>query len=76
MTAIIPINISFKEWANQLRNSFPTQNIPIVNQESDWLKFNNMLSSNRCFDDKFLPDIVGYKNWREWASQFLLSVGA
>ena len=76
MSAIIPINIDFQNWANQLRNSFPTQNIPIVNKESDWRHFNNMLLSNRCFDSYFLPNVDGYDNWREWASEFMLSIGA
>lgn len=76
MTAIIPQNISFVTWASQLRNSFPTQNIPIVNNDSDWMVFPAMLSSNRCFDDKYLPYVVGFKDWRSWASEFLLSIGA
>ncbi len=76
MTYIIPQNITFVEWANQLRNSFPNENIPIVNKENDWRGFMAMLSSNRCFEDKYLPYVVGYSDWRQWASQFLLSIGA
>ncbi len=76
MTAILPVNISFPEWANQLRNSFPTQNIPIVNSDIDWHDFYAMLSSNRCFDNNFIPDVVGFNKWEDWASQFLLSIGA
>lgn len=76
MTAIIPVNITFVQWAKQLRNSFPTQDLPIVNNESDWHRFPSMLSSNRCFEDKYIPDIGGFRDWREWASEFLLSIGA
>ncbi len=76
MTALIPINISFVSWCNELRNSFPSQDIPIITSENQWRSFNNMLQSNRCFEDKFLPDIGGYDNWREWASEFMLSIGA
>ena len=76
MSALIPVNISFVSWANQLRNSFPKQDIQIVKDESDWKKFPSMLRSNRCFEDKVIPDIGGFDNWREWASEFLLSIGA
>lgn len=76
MTALIPVNISFVSWANELRNSYPTQDIPRVSSENDWQQFPAMLSSNRCFDDSYIPLIVGFNNWREWASEFLLSIGA
>jgi hypothetical protein len=76
MTAIIPINISFVQWAAQLRNTFPNQTISQVSSEKDWKNFPAMLRSNRCFEDKVIPDVGGYDNWREWASEFLLSVGA
>ncbi len=76
MTALIPINITFKKWANELRNSFPSQDLPIVNDESDWKRYSSMLQSNRCFDDKYIPNIAFFNDWRPWASQFLLSIGA
>lgn len=76
MTAILPVGIEFPVWANQLRLSFPTQNIPIVNAEIDWRVFPAMLNSNRCFDNSFIPNVGGFNNWRDWASQFLLSIGA
>jgi hypothetical protein len=76
MSALIPVNISFTNWASQLRNSYPEQNIPRIDSDSDWQRFPAMLSSNRCFDDKYIPYIVGFDNWRDWASEFLLSIGA
>ncbi len=76
MTAILPVNISFLDWTRQLRNSFPSQDIPIVKTENDWKEFPAMLSSNRCFEGKYIPYIAGYSDWRPWASQFLLSIGA
>ncbi len=76
MTCIIPVNITFVEWAEQLRLSFPTQIIPRVKEESDWRKFNSMLQSNRCFEDSYLPNVDGFVNWQDWASQVMLSVGA
>jgi len=76
MTALLPVNISFVSWVQQLRNSYPAQDLPIVNNESDWHRFPAMLQSNRCFQDKYLPNIGGFDNWREWASEFLLSIGA
>lgn len=76
MTALIPKNITFQKWANELRNSFPTQNLPIVNEKTDWLAFPPMLQSNRCFDGKYIPNVAGFRDWQSWASQFLLSIGA
>ncbi len=77
MTAIIPINMDFKTWTAQLRNSYPTQDIPqFMSSEKEWRSFSNMLSSNRCFDGKYLPQVGGFDNWREWASEFLFSIGA
>ena len=76
MTApIIPDNISFVDWCNVIRNEYPTEPIPIVYQEHDWKLFYNMLLSNRAFENKFLPDSRMFNNWRNWASEFLLSVG-
>lgn len=77
MTAILPVNISFTDWANQLRNSYPQQDIPsIVFDEKEWNKFPDMLLSNNCFNDSFIPRAEGFGNWRDWASEFLLSIGA
>lgn len=76
MTAILPVNITFKNWANELRNSFPDQDIPQVSSENGWESFQNMLSSNRCFEGSNLPLAVGFANWQGWASEFLLSIGA
>ena len=76
MSVIIPTNITFVQWASLFRNTFPNQDISQVSSENDWKGFSNMLKSNRCFEDKYLPDAGGYTDWREWASEFLLSVGA
>lgn len=76
MTAIIPVGINFKDWANQLRNSYPDQDLPIVSSEKDWKSFPSVLLSNRCFESKRIPYVGGFDNWREWASEFLLSIGA
>ncbi len=76
MSALLPINISFPSWTQQLRNSFPAQDIPLVNNESDWKSFPAMLSSNRCFENSYIPQVAGFTSWQEWASEFLLSIGA
>ncbi len=76
MTIIIPINISFVEWANQLRNSFPNENISIVKNENDFFNFSAMLQSNRCFEGKIIPDVAGHTDWQQWASEFMQSIGA
>ncbi len=74
--ALIPINISFVQWASQLRNTFPTQDIAHVSSENQWRNFPNMLLSNRCFENAYIPQVGGYEDWREWASEFMLSIGA
>lgn len=76
MTYIIPKNITFVNWANQLRNSFPSEDIKIMSSEKDWKLFPSMLRSNRCFESKTIPDVGGFTDWREWASEFMLSIGA
>ncbi len=76
MTAIIPVNISFTAWIRELRNSFPSQDLPVVSSEKDWKRYPAMIKSNRCFEDKYVPDTGGFSTWQEWASQFLLSIGA
>ncbi len=72
---ILPIGINFKDWANELRNSFPSQNIPIVTDENEWQNFSNVLKLNRCFEEKYLPDANSFKNWKDWASQVNFSLG-
>lgn len=77
MTAILPVNIDFPTWTAQLRNSYPTEDIPqFVSSEKDWNIFPSMLLSNNCFDTAFIPRSEGFDNWRDWASQFLLSIGS
>lgn len=77
MTALLPVNISFSDWCNELRNSYPTQDIPdIVLTEYKWKDFPVMLVSNRCFDNYVIPYVVGFSSWQQWASEFLQSIGA
>lgn len=76
MTAIIPDNIDFVAWASQLRDSYPNEQIPIVNKENDWREFFSMLLYNRCFSQYHLPYVDGFSNWRDWASEFLLAIEA
>lgn len=75
MSAILPVNITFVSWANQMRSSFPNENIPIATDENAWRIFNNVLRLNRCFDDKNLPDANSFKNWKDWVSQVNFSLG-
>ena len=76
MTAILPLNIDFVTWAQQLRDSYPDEPIPIINYENQWQDFYNLLLYNRCFQQYQLPNVDGFDNWRDWAAQFLLAIGA
>lgn len=79
MSAIIPVNISFQEFANQLRNSYPTEDIPIVAfTENLWRQFPIMLLSNNCFNTRgsVIPYSEGHATWQDWASEFLQSIGS
>ena len=76
MTAtLLPSNLTFLEWTQLLRNTYPSENIAIFDK-SDWRDFCSMLLLNRNFEDKYLPDARMFSDWRDWASEFLLSVGA
>jgi hypothetical protein len=75
MTALLPIGIDFVTWASELCNTFSTQNIPEVSSEKDWKHFADMLRLNRCFEDKYFPGTEGFSDWRQWASEFNLSLG-
>lgn len=74
--ALLPVGIPFTAWANQLRNEYPTQDIPIVRNENDWRQFPNMLKENRAFEGTNFPFSTGFARWQDWAAQFILSIGA
>lgn len=76
MTAILPLNIDFVTWASGLRDSYPDEPIPIMSSEKQWKEFPDMLLYNRCFNQYQIPDVVGFTDWRDWAAQFLLNIGA
>jgi len=66
---IIPIYMTFQEWANQLNIDYPSDIIPIVDDRysSDWKEWAQVVVGSRSFSAAGAPDPIIYDTWEEWA---------
>lgn len=74
---VLPVDISFKDWAARLRLSFPNENIPLVPSEDYWWQWAQALLRNRRFSAGPVPSKALYKNkedWQRWALFFAQTV--
>ena len=69
---IIPHNISFDLWANQLFIDMPALNIPIANQFVDWKDWGRRLIEENQLVSVPLPN--NFDDWRIWAEYFIQTV--
>lgn len=76
MNIVLPINIEFLDWANQLRISLPNILIPIPHSEQYWREW----ASQVIYDNKLtnipLPTKLFYsksEDWRKWGAFFINS---
>ena len=66
---INPVNMTFVYWAHTLIQDFPRDIMPIVNNESEWRNFGNIMCNSPSFAKKGTPNTLGFNHWRDWAAQ-------
>lgn len=74
---ILPVNITFNEWASQLRPALPHLDIPISPDVKDWRDWALKVSMNNLDFDIPLATELAYpkpKDWRRWAAYFINTV--
>ncbi len=69
---IIPKNISFLLWANQLNIDYPKDTIPIVTKKEDWKDWGARLKDSSSFVN--IPVPLNEKSWDEWAMKVYRSM--
>jgi hypothetical protein len=69
---IIPKNISYNEWANNLYIDLPSLNIPLAESEENWKEWAQRLIDINQLVNVPLPNI--FPTWNIWAEYFVISV--
>lgn len=79
-TILLPLNISFKEWACQIRTSFPTIDIPIPPDDiNDWKGWASQVVYNNNLRNVPVPTTTAYpklEDWRKWGAYFINSISS
>lgn len=74
--SIMPIGISFTDWAANLRNEYPALEFPIITDENLWKEWAQSLILEPSFNNVALPDSRLFGSWQEWAIRFTEIIGA
>jgi hypothetical protein len=70
MSLVLPIEISFLDWAHALYIDLPHLDIPIAQDEKNWQEW----AARLCEINQLSPNIpISYQmpTWQEWAHYFL-----
>lgn len=77
-TILLPINITFKEWASQIRINITSIDIPLPPSDGkDWIGWASQVVYNNQLTNVPLPTFHAYpklEDWRKWAAYFVNSV--
>lgn len=66
---VIPINIKAKAWFASLVIDFPDDNIPILDEDSDWKEKGNLLIQENSFAIQNAPPASRYRSFSPWAME-------
>lgn len=75
--SIFPTNLTFYEWASQVKNSPSSFQFPVTNPDSDWRSWaESVVLLNPDHPGMPLPIKNNYstkESWRDWAAFFIAS---
>lgn len=77
MTVVLPIQITFHEWASQIRVSLPTLTFPLPSPVESWRDWACQVVRSNALDNVPLPTQLAYpqaSDWSRWAAYFVNSV--
>jgi len=69
VSIVLPINMSFQDWAATLFVDFSTDSIPIPPDEEDWQLWAQYMIERDVFQNDSIPLPYGFSGWREWAER-------
>jgi hypothetical protein len=76
--AVLPLNITFKEWASQIRIDIPSINVPIPPDDVEyWKSWASQVVNNNGLINVPLPTETAYpkiEDWRDWGAYFINSI--
>jgi len=79
-TVVLPLNITFKEWASQIRIDLPNVSIPIPpDDEKDWIGWASQIVISNGLTNVPLPTSTAYpeiEDWRDWGAYFINSISS
>jgi hypothetical protein len=65
---IMPQYSTPKIWAASLIIDFPTDNVPILNNEKEWRLWGDILVQSNSFTTNGCPFPKSYSNFNDWSS--------
>ena len=74
---VLPVNITFELWANQLWIDLPGQDIPQVTKDTKWREFACQLFNNSTIQNIPFPYkevYEGEEGWKKWATDFVNNI--
>lgn len=76
-TVVLPLNITFREWASQIRIDLPNVTFPIPPTVEYWRGWASAVVNGNMLQNVPIPTEIGYPNnedWKKWAAYFVSSV--
>lgn len=74
----LPIEISFNDWASQIRVDLPNIDIPLPpDNEDEWIGWASQVVINNSLINVPLPTLTAdpkLEDWQKWAAYFINSV--
>jgi hypothetical protein len=77
MSVVLPLHIDFKQWASQMKISFPSVNLPNPPSVESWQEWAAQVIVSNALVNVPLPSRICYPNaedWRTWGAYFINSV--
>lgn len=71
---VLPLGISFKNWASQLLIDLPNSFIPNPPEINKWRDWASQLLTNDSLPNVPVPSLEAYpgdEGWRQWAKDFI-----
>jgi hypothetical protein len=71
---VLPLNISFKEWASQIRIDLPQITFPVPDKVEYWRDWASQVVYSNYLNNVPLPTEISYPNtedWKKWGAFFV-----
>jgi hypothetical protein len=66
---MIPEATDLRSWAASIIIDFPTDDIPILDNDENWKEWGDKLAGCTTFIENNSPSTHGYIDWKSWAER-------